>query len=114
MTHFSSGTGIWVSNLSGCANSFGMGSFRSMRDSISLRATSSAISIVSAMVRPWAIRPWRTELVAKYPPSSKRSIDMGIKYSDIFHLRDKVYHTFGCKSNVYWNTLDIKDVKGWV
>jgi hypothetical protein len=96
MAHFSNRTGICVSNFSGAAflenNSSGTGSLCSMRDSIIRRATSSAISNVSAMVRPWAIRPCRTELVAKYPPSSKCSIDTGIKYSDILSPPIKMYH----------------------
>src|SRR4030042_2274483 len=61
----------------------GRGSPRSMHDSTIFLATSWAISIVSAMVRPWAIKPWNSSLVAKYPPSSRASIFMEIKNSDI-------------------------------
>ena len=85
--HFSTGTGISTSNLkwgfSPLVRFFGSGSPFSMQDSIILRATSSAISIVSAIVLPWATKPCRTELVARYSPSSKYSIDIGIRYSDI-------------------------------
>lgn len=87
ITHLSKRTGMLVSNL--CDGGrleriiFGIGLLCSMHDSIIFRATSSAISIVSAIVRPWAISPWSTELVARYPPSCSGSIDMGIKYSDI-------------------------------
>ena len=86
-THVSTGTGIFTSNLkcdfSPLVRCFGSESPFSMQDSMILRATSSAISIVSAMVLPWAISPCRTGLVAKYGPSSKCSIDIGIRYSDI-------------------------------
>jgi len=86
-THASTGTGILKTNFLWGANfrvmPLGIGSPCSMQDSTILRATSSAISRVSAMVRPWAINPCRTELVAKYPPSSRGSIDMGINDSDI-------------------------------
>ena len=92
-SHISKGTGIFVLNLIRGAwaeiNFFGIGSLCSIRDSIILWATSSAISIVSAIVRPWAISPWRKELVAKYPPSFNGSMDMGIRYSDIFLPRHK-------------------------
>ena len=88
LCHFSNGTGIFVLNLiwefEVATNSLGRGSLCSIQDSIIFRATSSAISNVSAIVRPWAIRPERTELVAKYPPSSKGSMLMEIKYSDMF------------------------------
>jgi len=85
--HLSTGTGIFTSSLK-CGfwpmvRFFGIESPFSMQDSIILRATSSAISMVSAIVLPWAIRPWRTGLVARYSPSSKYSIEIGIRYSDI-------------------------------
>ena len=87
-THNSTGTGILTFNLIlpislEEVNFFGSGSPCSMQDSIIFRATSSAISSVSAMVRPWAISPCKTELVAKYPPSSSGSMETGIRYSDI-------------------------------
>jgi hypothetical protein len=55
-------------------------------ESMILRATSSAISIVSATVRPCAIRPCNTGLVAKNPPSFNSSTVMGMIYSDIFFI----------------------------
>jgi len=86
--HISKGTGIFVLNLIRGAwaeiKFLGIDSLYSMRDSMILWATSSAISIVSAIVRPWAISPWRKELVAKYSPSFRGSMDMGMRYSDIF------------------------------
>ena len=86
--YISGETGTFMSNLIRGAwaeiKFLGIGSLCSMRDSIILWATSSAISIVSAIVRPWAISPWRKELAAKYPPSFNGSMDMGIRYSDIF------------------------------
>lgn len=88
MRHASTGTGIFRSNFLWAEGSnrmtLGRGSLCSMQDSIILRATSSAISKVSATVLPWAINPCRAELVAKYPPSSSGSIDRGIRHSDIF------------------------------
>lgn len=94
--HISNGTGILMLNLWrgiwSASNSFGIGSLCSIWDSIIFRATSSAISKVSATVRPWAIRPCKTELVAKYPPSSNGSIDMGIRYSGILAPPRESYH----------------------
>jgi len=87
MTHRSTGTGILISSLK-CGflpgvRFLGSGSPCSIQDSMILRATSSAISMVSAIVRPWAMRPCNTELVAKYWPSSMDSIEMGMRYSDM-------------------------------
>jgi len=61
----------------------GRGSPCSIQDSMSFRATSSAISSVSDIVLPCAISPCRAELVARYSPSSRCSMVTGIKYSDI-------------------------------
>ena len=100
--HISNGTGISVLNLpeAECLdiNALGMGSLCSISDSRSFLATSSAISMVSAMVRPWAMSPCRAGLVAKYSPSSKGSIDIGIKYSDISFTSFEVYHKSGIMS----------------
>src|SRR3989338_9040757 len=85
--HASNGTGILVSKLDDKdieTKPSGIGSLFLTRDSMSLRATSSAISMVSATVRPWAINPWRKGLVAKYPPSSSGLMEIGTKYSDIY------------------------------
>lgn len=89
-------TGIFVSSLKDRKDFFldrflgriaaGSGSLRSIIESIILRATSSAISIVSAMVRPCAIRPCSTRLVAKNPPSFNSSTVMGMMYSDMIFI----------------------------
>ncbi len=95
-SHTSMGTGIFRSNFLWGDGSeivtLAMGSPCSIQDSTILRATSSAISMTSAMVLPWAINPCSTELVAKYPPSANGSIEIGIKYSDILSPLDKIYH----------------------
>jgi hypothetical protein len=64
-------------------NAMGRGSLCSRQDSMSFRATSSAISNVSATVRPCATSPCRTGLVAKNSPSRNHSTVIGIKYSDM-------------------------------
>ena len=64
-------------------NWMGNGSLCSKHDSMSFRATSSAISNVSATVRPCATSPCKTGLVAKNSPSFNRSTVIGIRYSDI-------------------------------
>ena len=106
--HISNGTGILVLNLVERTRAdisvLGIGSLCSIQDSIILWATSSAISIVSAIVRPWAISPCKRELVAKYPPSSKGSMDIGIKYSDIaspqykYSIRERMSQQGGWKT----------------
>lgn len=95
--HFSTGTGMFISSLKlGLApmgRFSGSGSPCSMHDSMIFRATSSAISIVSAIVLPWAIRPCNTGLVARYSPSSKYSMDIGMRYSatGIYRYFKKTY-----------------------
>ena len=88
--HASTGTGIFTSSLkcgfAPLVRFLGSGSPFSRQDSMILRATSSAISMVSAMVLPWAIKPCRTWLVARYWPSFRYSIEMGIRYSDIIFM----------------------------
>lgn len=64
-------------------SSRGRGSLCSRQDSMSFRATSSAISNVSATVRPCATSPWRIGLVARYCPSFKRATVIGTRYSDM-------------------------------
>lgn len=85
--HVSIGTGMATSTLAWgrlrTVKALGSASLCSMQDSINFRATSSAISRVSAMVRPWAMSPWRTGLVAKYRPSLRYSTVRGMRYSDM-------------------------------
>jgi len=101
--HASIGTGIFRSNFLWRVGSemvnLAMGSPCSIQDSTIFRATSSAISMTSAIVLPCAINPCNAELVAKYPLSSNGSMEMGIKYSDIGSPLDKNYHREGILSS---------------